>query len=152
MRDYGRHHMRRGYVYLIISLGRAYILLEILGLVGAHGLEIAHAAGSLPPAAPVAAVYQPFNERLEVFAVDTEGALNVVWKANNGAWNSPVRLTAPGVVNAGASVAAIYYPTFQQLEVFVVDKNGVLNVITRERDGPWGAPIGLTAPGFAPSG
>jgi hypothetical protein len=152
MRDHGRHHMRRGFLYLIISLGRAFILLEILGFVGAHGLEIAHAAGSLPPAAPVATVYQPLNERLEVFAVDTEGALNVVWKANNGVWNSPVRLTAPGFVNAGASVAAIYYPTFQRLEVFVVDKNGVLNVIWKERDGPWNAPVGLTDPGFAPPG
>jgi len=140
--------MKRRFQCLVLRV--LVMLLEI----GAFSLNTAHAAGfgTLPPAAPIAAVYQPINEHLEVFVVDATGVLNVVWKAHNGAWNAPFPLTAPNFVEPGASVTAIYYPAYQQLEVFVVDKNGVLTVIWKNRDGPWHAPIGLSDPGFAPPG
>lgn len=107
---------------------------------------------SLLPASPVAAVYQPLNEQLEVFIVDANGALNVVWKDNNGRWKAPFPLTSANFTVAGASVAAVYYPTYQQLDVFVVDKNGVFNVVWKDHNDPWHAPVGLTDPGFAPPG
>ena len=107
---------------------------------------------SLLPASPVAAMYQPLDEQLEVFIVDANGVLNVIWKDNNGSWKAPIPLTRANFTIPGASVAAIYYPTYQQLEVFVVDNSGVLNVVWKDQNGPWHAPVGLTDPGFAPLG
>ena len=109
-------------------------------------------AATLLPAAPVAATYQPLNEQLEVFIVDANGALNVVWKDNNGGWKQPFPLTGANFTIPGASVASIYYPKYKQLEVFVVDKNGAFNVVWKSENGPWHAPVGLTSPGFAPPG
>jgi hypothetical protein len=124
------------------------------GVSGTRNSDLAHAAdgAALPPAAPVAAVYQPLNEQLEVFTIDANGVLNVIWKDNNGSWKAPFPLTRANFATPGASVAAIYYPTYQQLEVFVVDRNGVLNVVWKDHNGPWHAPVGLTDPGFAPPG
>jgi hypothetical protein len=146
--------MKGGFRSFIFRLGALAIVLGISGLPGTRNSDLAHAAGgaALPPAAPVAAMYQPLNEQLEVFIVDANGALNVVWKDNNGSWKAPFPLTRANFTIPGASVAAIYYPTYQQLEVFVVDKNGVLNVVWKDHNGAWHAPVGLTDPGFAPPG
>jgi hypothetical protein len=146
--------MRRGFRNFFFCFGALAIALQITGLKGTGNSGLAHAAdgAALPPAAPVAAVYQPLNEQLEVFVVDANGALNVVWKDNNGSWKAPFPLTPANFTIPGASVAAIYYPTYQQLEAFVVDKNGVFNVVWKDHNGPWHAPVGLTDPGFAPPG
>ena len=146
--------MKHGIRNFFLCLGALSIALEISGLPGPLNSDLAHAADgtALPPAAPVAAVYQPLNEQVEVFVVDANGALNVVWKDNNGSWKAPFPLTSANFTIPGASIAAIYYPTYQQLEVFVVDKNGVLNVVWKDHNGPWHAPVGLTDPGFAPPG
>src|SRR5262249_17413184 len=77
---------------------------------------------------------------------------NVVWKDNNGFWKAPFPLTRANFTIPGACVAAIYYPTNQQLEVYVVDNNGVFNVVWKDHNGPWNAPVGLTDRGFAPPG
>lgn len=107
--------------------------------------------GFAPPGAPLAAVYQPINEQLEVFVVDSSGALNVVWKANNHTWSSPpLALTLGGFTKPGASVATAYYPTYQQLEVFTIDINGVFSVISKAHNGAWFTPIGVTGANFAP--
>jgi len=146
--------VKHGIRNFFLCLGALSIALEISGLPGPLNSDLAHAADgtALPPAAPVAAVYQPLNEQVEVFVVDANGALNVVWKDNNGSWKAPFPLTSANFTIPGASIAAIYYPTYQQLEVFVVDKNGVLNVVWKDHNGPWHAPVGLTDPGFAPPG
>ena len=110
-------------------------------------------AGFAPPGAPLAAVYQPINEQLEVFVVDGNGALNAIWKANNDSWSrSPLVLTGRGFAKPGASVAAVYYPKYQQLEVFTVDIRGVLSVIWKAHNGSWYAPTYVTAANFAPPG
>src|SRR5262249_1544499 len=108
--------------------------------------------GFAAPGAPLAAVYQPINEQLEVFIVGANGALDVVWKEHNGVWKAPFSLTGAGFATQGAHVAAAYYPSFRQLEVFVVDKNGVFNVVWKQNNGAWRSPVGLTPPGFAPQG
>jgi len=110
------------------------------------------AAGFAPPGSPMSAVYYPLNEQLEVFVVDNAGAVNVLWKAQNGTWNAPVPLTAAGFAPLGAPLAAVYYPLNEQLEVFVVDNNGAINVLWKAQNGTWNAPVALTAPGLAPSG
>jgi hypothetical protein len=146
--------MKRRLRHGILGLGVLIIILEILALPGTRGSNPAYAAAGpeLPPAAPVATVYQPLNEQLELFVVDAKGALNVVWKDNNGPWKAALPLTPANFATPGASVAAIYYPTYRQLEVFVVDSRGVLNVVWKADNGPWQGAVGLTDPGFAPPG
>ena len=85
----------------------------------------------------VAAVYYPPNNQLEVFFVDTQGALTLVWKAQNGAWNRPFRLTAAGFTAPGAPVASVFYPLNNQLEIFVVDAHGSLTLFWKAQNGAW---------------
>ena len=110
------------------------------------------AAGFAPPGAPLAALYYPINEQLEVFAVDNTGAINVLWKVQNGTWNAPVALTGPGLAPAGASLSGVYYPLNEQLEVFVVDNTGAINVLWKAQNGTWNAPVALTVGGLLPPG
>ncbi|MGH7513764.1 MAG: hypothetical protein ACREOQ_12660 [Gemmatimonadales bacterium] len=109
------------------------------------------AQGFAPPEAPVAAAFYDAHGQLEVFTIDAFGALNVVWKVQNENWQGPVGLTDRGLLVPGGGVAAASYAPYDQLEVFTVDKDGVLRVVWKRANEPWawnGA--GLTAPEFAP--
>jgi len=108
--------------------------------------------GIAPPGAPLAAVWQPLNEQLEVFWVDTAGALRGVWKQHNGRWAPPFYLTAPGFVSPHANVAAIWQPLNEQLEVFAVNSAGAINVVWKAHNGRWNAPYVLGGPEIAKSG
>ncbi|MEJ7680541.1 MAG: hypothetical protein WKG06_22350 [Segetibacter sp.] len=81
----------------------------------------------------VAAVYYPPDNQLEVFSVDKQGALIVVWKEENGNWQGPISLTSLGFAPPNASIAAVYNPSSQQLEVFVFDISGAVNLLGRYR-------------------
>lgn len=108
--------------------------------------------GIAPPGAPIAAVWQPLNEQLEVFFVDRAGALRGVWKQRNGHWAPPFHLTAPGFTNPRAKIAAIWQPLNEQLEVFAVDRAGGINVIWKEHNGRWKRPYVIQGPGVAVTG
>jgi hypothetical protein len=107
--------------------------------------------GFAPQGAPLAAVYQPVNERLDVFVVGVDGALRGIYKEHNGTWQVPVALTDVGLAPPGAHVAAEFYATYEQLEVFVVDQTGRVNVIWQARNGTWKPAEGLQQ-GFAAPG
>jgi hypothetical protein len=118
-----------------------------------QGTEGLTEPGFAPAGAPVAAVVYPSHQQFEVFVVDTHGALQVLWKVgNNENWQGPKDLTKPGFAAERAQLAAVYYPTYDQLEVFTVDPRGVLHVIWKQNNGSWQGPKDLTKPGFAPSG
>jgi hypothetical protein len=91
------------------------LVFEIYGITSTRDFNLVRVANAatLLPAAPVAATYQPLNDQLEVFIVDANGALNVVWKDNNGGWKQPFPLTGANFTIPGASVASIYYPKVQ---------------------------------------
>ncbi|WP_340383587.1 hypothetical protein [Daejeonella sp.] len=108
--------------------------------------------GFAPPNASIAAVYNPSSQQLEVFVFDISGAVNLLWKVQNESWNGPMPLTTQGFAPIGAGVAAAYYPPFDQMEVFTINTNGVLNVIWKEGNGNWNEPIGITELNFAPPG
>ena len=44
-----------------------------------------------------AAVWQPLDQHLEVFAIDNTGTLKVTWKQNDGPWAAAVSLSGPGL-------------------------------------------------------
>jgi hypothetical protein len=98
--------------------------------------------------APIAAVYYPLNEHLEIFVVDRRGALHVLWKEHNGSWKSPFQMTDSEFALPAASVTAVYYPVNEQLEVFLIAQNGSLNVVWKAHDGSWNAPVAITLNDF----
>jgi hypothetical protein len=98
-----------------------------------------------------AAHYLPYDQ-LEVFAVDTRGVLNVVWKERNDPWKLPVGLTDPGFAPAGAALSAVAYPVNDRLEVFLIDSAGALREIRKSQNQPWEVPPEITSPGLAQPG
>src|SRR5205085_2432580 len=67
-----------------------------------------------PPSATAAGVFYPVGNQVEVFFVGNDGTLWDVWKANNGNWQPPGRLSAANFAPAGGHVAAAYQPLFNQ--------------------------------------
>ena len=110
------------------------------------------APGLSPAGAPLAAVWQPLNEQLEVFTIAPNGALQDIWKAHNGAWFAPIYISPPGFAPPSAHVAAIFQPLNNTLEVFAVDSTGALRVVWKAQNGAWQRPFALTPPGSAPPG
>jgi hypothetical protein len=106
----------------------------------------------LPSNAKIASVNYPPNNQLENFFVGNDGAIYVSWKANNGGWNNPVRLTRSNIAKAGGNLSAVYYPKNQQLEVLFIDNQGALNVLWKAQNGNWNAPVKLSSNNFAPTG
>jgi hypothetical protein len=102
--------------------------------------------GSAPPGAPLAAVWQPLNEQLEVFWIDTTGALRGVWKQHNGGWQAPFNLTAQGFAYPHSKVTAVWHSLNEQLEVFAIDRAGGVNVVWKEHNGRWFAPYVINGP------
>ena len=100
------------------------------------------------PGAQIAAVVQPLNNQLEVFAIDPTGAVKVAWKAQNGRWLGPVTLTPAGIAPAGAPLAAVWQPLNEQLEVFFVDTAGALRVLWKQHNQHWAQTTAISAPGF----
>jgi hypothetical protein len=112
---------------------------------GRHRFEI-----PLPPS--IAAVWQPLNSQLEVFAVDTHGVLKDVWKAPDGYWQPAFSLSAPKLAPGGAPLTAVWQPLNEQLEVFTVGNNGALTVTWKAHNGAWFPPHYISPPNFAPPG
>lgn len=90
--------------------------------------------GSAPPGAPISAVVQPLNQQMEVFWVDTTGAVRDVWKQHNIKWEAPFSLTGPGFANPRASIAAVWHPFNERLEVFTVDGEGAIKGYYKEHN------------------
>ncbi|MDQ6947039.1 MAG: hypothetical protein M3256_12435, partial [Actinomycetota bacterium] len=53
----------------------------------------------------IASAHQTTMHQLDAFAVGADGALNVLWVTDEGAWSGPAPLTSPGFAPAGAAVA-----------------------------------------------
>lgn len=106
----------------------------------------------LPAKAKIVTVNYPLNNQLEAFYVGNEGAIYVSFKAQNGLWSEPIRLTGPNVTKPGGELAAVYYPPNNQLEVLFFGNDGKLNVLWKAQNGRWNGPVGISPPNMAPSG
>jgi hypothetical protein len=109
-------------------------------------------AKAAPPGAAMTMMYYPPNQQLEAFFVDPRGAVSVIWKANNSAWNKPVGLTPAGTGVAGAPVVSAFYPLNNQLEVFTIGGSGAVTLLWKANNGAWNQPIGLSASGASRPG
>ena len=72
----------------------------------------------------------------------------MIWKAQNGAWNTPVGLQT-AFAAPGAPLAVAYQPLNEQLEVFAVAGDGSVHGIWKARNSAWKAQFSLGAGGFA---
>lgn len=106
----------------------------------------------LPKNAHISVVNYPLNNQLEAFYAGNDGAIYVSFKANNGPWSEPIRLTQPNVTRAGGALSAVFYPPNNQLEVLFIGADGALNVLWKAQNGRWNPPARISAPNIAPSG
>src|ERR1051326_1717461 len=128
-------------------------------------------AGAMPkahiPIVPsVAAVTDAARDEIDVYAIDTRGALDVIRKIpdhtlnpNNfpaepdGFWGPIGNIAGQPIFPPGAPVTAIYHPTSQETLIFAVDASGTLQVVRHLQYAPiWDGPRPLTGPGFAQPG
>jgi hypothetical protein len=111
--------------------------------------------GLFRPGAAVASSLKFAGVQLYVFVVDRGGSLNVAWR-----W---VDVGDPGLLAGRISISPAHHfpsgtplavsPQFgiaNQLDVFLVDNKGALNVAWRVGDDPWTAPVPLSPPGLFP--
>jgi hypothetical protein len=94
--------------------------------------------------APLTAVHYPPNDQLEVFLIDSQGALNVIWKAQNGHWHTPFSLTPNGYAISMTPPVAVFYPTNNELDVLLADSRRSLSVVWKVNNGTWNNPVGIT--------
>ena len=105
-----------------------------------------------PPGAPVALENQIGPQQLDAVFVGRNGAVNVMWVVDAGAWQGPVGLTPPNTAPPGTPVALHHQIGPQQLDAMFIDGNGVVNVMWVVDAGAWQGPVGLTPPNAAPPG
>jgi hypothetical protein len=108
--------------------------------------------GVTRPGGGLAAAYYPVNNQLEVVYFDGDGALNIIWKAQNGKWNGPTTLSPPGTGPAGGNLAMALYPTYRQLEIFFIGNDGALNIAAKANNGAWKGPLVASPTQIAPPG
>jgi hypothetical protein len=100
-------------------------------------------AGVAPPGCFLAASQQfGATNQTDVFLVDKNGQLNVFWVNNAGAWNGPEKIGPAGIAASGCFLAASQqFGATNQTDVFLVDKNGQLNVFWVNNAGAWNGPL-----------
>lgn len=109
-------------------------------------------ANLAPAGAAVSLAFYPPNSQFEAFFVDNRGAVNVIWKANNGAWNKPIGISPAAFGVPGKAIVSAFQPLNNQLEVATVGANGAINLLWKENNSAWKPPVSLTAAGAATPG
>src|SRR5262249_34169640 len=104
------------------------------------------------PGGYIALAHQSNMNQLDALFVDSTGALCVMWVIGEGAWQGPVRLTAPGFTPAGASLSAAHQTNMRQLDVMLVDNAGSVAVMWVVDEGAWQGPTLLTGQRFSSPG
>jgi hypothetical protein len=112
------------------------------------------APGVAPAGAPITNTpHYGIDGRTDLFFVDSNGALNVLWVVGPGNWNGPTRLTPSDVAPPGTWIAAsAQYGIPGQTDVFFVDQTGSVVAFWVVADGPWNGPAALTVARVAPPG
>ena len=111
-------------------------------------------AGLANPGSFLAASQQFGAFQTDVFLVDANGQLNAFWVGGpgGGTWNGPEKLGPAALANPGSCLAVSRQFGADQTDVFLVDKNGQLNVFWVGGLGPWNGPEKLGPAGLANPG
>jgi hypothetical protein len=92
-------------------------------------------------------------DQTDVFFIDKNGALNVVWAVGEGVWTGPKAISATHVAPPGAPVTASnQFGIPDQTDVFFVDNSGALNVAWIGDGHDWAGPAAISSIGVAPPG
>lgn len=89
------------------------------------------------------------NEQLDLFFIDADGAVNVMWAVGTGTWSGPLELAPAGSAWSGGSLATAPQ-TDGQLNLFYVDNTSELGgaiTVVSVVGGTWGKPVALTGRG-----
>jgi len=104
-----------------------------------------------PPGAGIAAASLP-GDRWWVFYVDDSGTLTANRVTGRDPWQAPEAISVSNTAPPGALVAAANQ-TDWLINVFVVDRDGVLRLYWRAQDATqWSGPLKMTPPGFTTPG
>jgi hypothetical protein len=90
------------------------------------------------------AVSQQFgcDNQTDVFLIDQQGTLQVLWVNGAGAWGGPKAISNGGVAFSGAPVVASQqFGANNQTNVFFFDHNGQLNIFWVQNAGAWNGPV-----------
>jgi hypothetical protein len=80
----------------------------------------------------------------DVFVVANNGATQVQWVQGAGQWNGPLAISPASFAPAGSHLAASQqFGISDQTDVFVVAKNGGMQVFWVDDSGDWHGPLGI---------
>jgi hypothetical protein len=119
---------------------------------GTLALSMSSAAQANETAGLVSILEPKPYDVLETFWVNNDGSIGTVLKQYNKVWDQPYEITAQGLAVPNTSVTAVWSTENDQLEVFWVDRNGVVNDVWKDHESAWHQPIHVSSPGFAPPG
>jgi hypothetical protein len=101
--------------------------------------------------APAATALRVGTNQNTVFMANVFGSVVQFAAQGGGAWSGPTEVSALGLFDRGARVAASQqFGVEAQTDVFAIDKTGRLNVFWIGSSGGWNGPYGLSGAGFAP--
>jgi hypothetical protein len=138
-------------VFLVDEAGQLNVF-WVDGFGAWNGPEKIGPAGLANPGCALAASQQFGGNQTDVFLIDKNGQLNVFWVDNAGAWNGPEKIGPAGIAQPGSLVAASQQFGLTQTDVFLVDKNGQLNVFWVDGFGAWNGPEKIGPAGIANPG
>ena len=98
-----------------------------------------------PPGSSIALAMQVLPHQLDVFVVDEEGGIHVMWRADPDDWKGPVPILPGKPANPGSGLAAARQGD-NQLDVFFVGRDGGLHVAWVVDAGDWKGPAPVAAP------
>ena len=82
------------------------------------------------------------DNQTDVFLIDQQGTLQVLWVNGAGAWGGPKAISNGGVAFSGAPVVASQqFGANNQTNVFFFDHNGQLNIFWVQNAGAWNGPV-----------
>ena len=108
--------------------------------------------GFAVPGSPITGFWQPTYHQLYVFGIAANGAVNTVFKANNGRWSAVAQMSGPRTAAVGSKPVAFYQPSGEQSQLLFTASNGSVMLTWKGKNGPWGAPKAVTAPGIVGNG
>jgi hypothetical protein len=120
---------------------------------GWKGPEPISAPDFAKPGAHVAVVQAAGRgDQTDVIVLSKRGQLNVFSIQKSGGWSGSVAISAPGLADSGAAIAAAQRSGGMQADVFVVDHKETLMVISCDATGHWEQGKSIGQSGIAGSG
>ncbi|GIH20464.1 hypothetical protein [Rugosimonospora africana] len=115
-----------------------------------HGPTAISNASTYDFGSPVA-ISQQFGaaNQTDVFAINAEGQLTVIWSENGGSWNGPVILSGAIFPGAGEVAVSQQFGAPNQTDVFAVNISGQLTVTWVQGAGAWSSPQVIGTGGYA---